>query len=62
MAEDLNELILDQMVQFALRRKSKESINSDGISKIIAGVNKLDYSTDSISMLPYLENRKVILQ
>lgn len=62
MAEDLNELVLDQMILFALRRKSKEAINTDGIGKMIAGVNKLDYSTDSISMLPYLENRKVILQ
>lgn len=50
---------LDQMIQFASRRKGRgqfPSFKLDDIGYAIAGVNKLDYShiTSNIMMLPYL--------
>lgn len=61
----MDTVVLDQMIQFASRRKSKAAINSyrlDDIGEMIAGVNKLDYShiTDSISMLPYLDYKTFV--
>ena len=50
---------LDQMIQFASRRKGRgmyPSFRLDAIGESVAGVNKLDYShiTNNINMLPYL--------
>jgi len=50
---------LDQMIQFASRRKGRgmyPSFRLDAIGEAIAEVNKLDYShiTNNINMLPYL--------
>lgn len=58
-------VILDQMIQFASRRKNSSNINSyhlDDIGEMIAGVHKLDYShiTSSISMLPYLDYKTFV--
>lgn len=49
---------LDQMIQFASRRKGQSKVKSyklDYIGELIAGVNKLDYShiTRNISEFPY---------
>lgn len=51
---------LDQMIQFASRRKGRgqfPSFKLDSIGETIAGVNKLDYShiTSNINDLPYLD-------
>ena len=52
---------LDQMIQFASRRKSKigsfKSFKLDDIGKSTAKVKKLDYShiTNNIAMLPWLD-------
>ena len=51
---------LDQMIQFASRRKGRgqyTSFSLDSIGEDIAHVNKLDYShiTTNINMLPYLD-------
>ena len=58
-------VVLDQMIQFASRRKNSSNINSyhlDDIGEMVAGVNKLDYShiTNSISMLPYLDYKTFV--
>ena len=58
-------VVLDQLIQFASRRKNSSNINSyhlDDIGEMIAGVNKLDYShiTGSISMLPYLDYKTFV--
>lgn len=51
---------LDQMIQFASRRKGRaqyQSFSLDSIGEVVAGVRKLDYShiTKNITMLPYLD-------
>lgn len=51
---------LDQMIQFASRRKGRSKFVSyrlDAIGEDVAGVRKLDYShiTKNINMLPYLD-------
>jgi hypothetical protein len=58
-------VVLDQMIQFASRRKSRSNINSyrlDDIGEMVAGVNKLDYShiTSNIAMLPYLDYKTFV--
>lgn len=58
-------VVLDQMIQFASRRKNGAQINSyhlDDIGEMIAKVNKLDYSniTESIAMLPYLDYKTFV--
>lgn len=51
---------LDQMIQYASRRKSKigsyKSFKLDDIAEMVAGVHKLDYSniTNSVVMLPWV--------
>jgi DNA polymerase elongation subunit (family B) len=61
----MDTVVLDQMIQFASRRKSRANINSyrlDDIGEMIAGVNKLDYSdiTNRIEMLPYLDYKTFV--
>ena len=61
----MDTVVLDQMIQFASRRKSRSNINSyrlDDIGELICGVNKLDYShiTSSITMLPYLDYKTFV--
>jgi hypothetical protein len=61
----MDTVVLDQMIQFASRRKSRSNINSyrlDDIGEMIAGVNKLDYShiTANIAMLPYLDYKTFV--
>ena len=51
---------LDQMIEFASRRKGRgqfQSFKLDAIGEVIAGVKKLDYShiTNDIAELPYLD-------
>lgn len=51
---------LDQMIQFASRRKGRaqyQSFSLDSIGEVVANVRKLDYShiTKNITMLPYLD-------
>lgn len=51
---------LDQMIQFASRRKGRaayQSFKLDSIGEVVAKVHKLDYSriTNDINMLPYLD-------
>ena len=51
---------LDQMVQFASRRKGQSMLDSyalDYVGRIVAGARKLDYShiTTNIAMFPYLD-------
>lgn len=51
---------IDQMIQFASRRKGRgryPSFKLDAIGEVVAGVKKLDYShiTNSIGELPYLD-------
>ena len=51
---------LDQMIEFASRRKGRakyQSFKLDAIGEDVAGVRKLDYShiTNNIGMLPYLD-------
>lgn len=51
---------IDQMIQFASRRKGRsqyQSFKLDAIGEAVAGVRKLDYShiTNNIGMLPYLD-------
>lgn len=58
-------VVLDQLIQFASRRKNSANINSyhlNDIGEMIAGVHKLDYShiTNSISMLPYLDYKTFV--
>ena len=58
---------LDQMIQFASRRKAKigsfSSFKLDDIGKSTAKVNKLDYShiTTNIAMLPWLDYKTFVL-
>ena len=52
-------VFIDQMIQFASRRKGRgryPSFKLDAIGETVAGVNKLDYShiTNSLGELPYL--------
>ena len=56
---------LDQMIQFASRRKGQAAFKSfklDDIGSVVAGVNKLDYShiTHNITMLPYLDYKTFV--
>lgn len=53
-------VFIDQMIQFASRRKGRgryPSFKLDAIGETVAGVKKLDYShiTDKIGELPYLD-------
>ena len=56
-----NTIFIDDMIQYASRRKSKigsyKSLKLDAIGELEAGVRKLDYShiTHNISDLPYLD-------
>jgi hypothetical protein len=56
-----NPVWIDQMIQYASRRKSKigsyKSFKLDDIGELVAGVHKLDYShlTNSVVMLPYVD-------
>ena len=61
----MDTVVLDQMIQFASRRKSQKNINSyrlDDIGELIPKVKKLDYShiTSNISMLPYLDYKTFV--
>lgn len=61
----MDTVVLDQMIQFASRRKSRSNINSyrlDDIGELICDVHKLDYShiTSSITMLPYLDYKTFV--
>lgn len=58
-------VLLDQMIQFASRRKGQSAFKSfklDDIGEVIAEVNKLDYShiTHDISKLPYLDYKTFV--
>lgn len=53
-------VFIDQMIQFASRRKGRgryPSFKLDAIGEVVAGVKKLDYShiTENLSELPYLD-------
>ena len=56
---------LDQMIQFASRRKGTKFRNYklDGIGEEIAGIRKLDYSdlTQNIWELPYLDYKRFVM-
>ena len=62
-----NTVFIDQMIQFASRRKSKigsfTSFSLDTIGQTVAGIRKLDYShiTRDIAKLPYLDFKTFIL-
>ena len=62
-----NTVFIDQMIQYASRRKSKigsyKSTKLDDIGELEAGVNKLDYShiTTSVVELPYLDFETFVL-
>lgn len=62
-----NPVWLDQMIQFASRRKSKigsfTSFKLDDIGQLIAGVKKLGYHhiTTDIALLPYLDFKTFVL-
>lgn len=56
---------LDQLIQFASRRKGQSAFKSmklDDIGNVIAGVRKLDYShiTRDLSKLPYLDYKTFV--
>lgn len=58
-------VFLDQLIQFASRRKGQKKFNSmklDDIGKAIAKVQKLDYShiTTKIAKLPYLDYKTFV--
>lgn len=58
-------VFLDQMIQFASRRKGQSAFQSfklDYIGEIITGVNKLDYHhiTSSLAKLPYVDFKTFI--
>lgn len=51
---------IDQMIEFASRRKGRgryQSFKLDAIGEVVAGVNKLDYShiTNDLGELPYID-------
>ena len=62
-----NTIWIDQMIQFASRRKSKigsfTSFKLDAIGEAVAKVHKLDYShiTKNIAMLPWLDFKVFVL-
>jgi DNA polymerase elongation subunit (family B) len=62
-----NPVFIDQMIQYASRRKSKigsfASFKLDDIGLLEAGVQKLDYShiTDSVTELPWLDFKTFVL-
>ena len=62
-----NTVFIDQMIQYASRRKSKigsfASFKLDDIGLLEAGVQKLDYShiTDSVLELPWLDFKTFVL-
>lgn len=61
----MDTVVLDQMIQFASRRKSGSKINSfklDDIGEMIAKVKKLDYHhiTYDIGELPYLDYKTFV--
>ena len=58
-------VFLDQMIQFASRRKGQSAFQSfklDYIGEIITGVNKLDYHhiTTSLAKLPYVDYKTFV--
>ena len=62
-----NTVWIDQMIQFASRRKAKigsfTSFKLDAIGEVVAKVHKLDYShiTKNIAMLPWLDYKIFVL-
>lgn len=62
-----NPIWIDQMIQYASRRKAKigsfSSFKLDDIGELTAGVHKLDYShiTSNIAMLPWLDYKTFVL-
>ena len=58
-------IYLDQMIQFASRRKGKifRSYKLDAIGEITAGIKKLDYSdlTEDISEFAYLDYKRFVM-
>lgn len=58
-------IYLDQMIQFASRRKGKifRSYKLDSIGEITAGIKKLDYSdlTEDISEFAYLDYKRFVM-
>ena len=59
-------VFLDQMIQFASRRKGQSKFNSialDNIGQQIAGVKKLDYHhiTESLADLPYIDYKTFVM-
>ena len=60
-------VFIDQMIQYASRRKSKigsyKSVKLDDIGNLEAGVKKLDYHhiTDSVTELPWLDYKTFVL-